>query len=65
MAWRVNVSLRKKVIILDEGTALLRSKSSMSFTSPPSACHEKETGKGNESTTSKSRTRNCGESMAP
>mmetsp|Transcript_4488 Transcript_4488/g.20411 ORF Transcript_4488/g.20411 Transcript_4488/m.20411 type:complete len:214 (-) Transcript_4488:1367-2008(-) len=44
LAWSVNVSSRKKVIILVDGTALLRSKSSISFTSPPSACHWKETG---------------------
>merc|ERR1719498_681804 len=65
LAWTEKVSLRKKVIIFDEGTGLLRSKSSMSFASPPSPTQLNDTGKGNESTTSKSRTLNWGESMAP
>mmetsp|Transcript_12507 Transcript_12507/g.44976 ORF Transcript_12507/g.44976 Transcript_12507/m.44976 type:complete len:349 (-) Transcript_12507:876-1922(-) len=64
-AWIVNVSSRKKVIIFDDGTALLRSKISSSFASPSSLAHANDTGYGNESTTSKSRTLNCGESIAP
>mmetsp|Transcript_355 Transcript_355/g.806 ORF Transcript_355/g.806 Transcript_355/m.806 type:complete len:643 (+) Transcript_355:899-2827(+) len=65
LACSVKVSLRKKVIILDDGTGLLRSNSSMSLTSPPSPTQLKDTGYGKVSTTSNSRTLNCGLSMAP
>mmetsp|Transcript_11923 Transcript_11923/g.44348 ORF Transcript_11923/g.44348 Transcript_11923/m.44348 type:complete len:300 (-) Transcript_11923:878-1777(-) len=64
-ACTANVSLRKKVIAFNEGTVLLRSNNSMSFASPSSACQVNDTGKGKESITSKSRTLNWGESIAP
>mmetsp|Transcript_14967 Transcript_14967/g.64135 ORF Transcript_14967/g.64135 Transcript_14967/m.64135 type:complete len:686 (+) Transcript_14967:466-2523(+) len=65
LACTPKVSLRKNVIVLSDGTALLRSNSSVSFASPSSVFQQNATGYGNESTTSKSRTLNWGESIAP